>query len=375
MFNRLFVKYYSNNTTLNPGALGDVIATEDIAGVKYELVKVLFGGNGVATKVDASNPLPVTDAVAEAALASIAAEDFSTHAAQTDGSQKTQIVDGSGNVVTVTGNKLDVNATFGGTVSENVAQLGGNAIDTNSGVVGAGTQRVTLATNVALPVGANIIGKVGIDQTTPGTTNGVVVNSSALPSGAATSAAQTDKSQFTKLTDGTDTALITASGEQNVIATAQPGIDIGDVTVNNASGGSAVNIQDGGNSITIDSPGLPTALGQAVMASSMPVVIASDQSAVPTTEAPPTTIFNGKTTVTTAGTRVTLSGSTTIKSVTVKALSTNTGFIYVGNATVAASNGHQLLAGDSISMDIANLTTVNIDSSVNGEGVTYFGVN
>lgn len=70
--------------------------------------------------------------------------------------------------------------------------------------------------------------------------------------GFATAAAQTDKSQFTKLTDGTDTALITASGEQNVIATAQPGVDIGDVTINNASGGSAVNIQDGGNSITVD---------------------------------------------------------------------------------------------------------------------------
>lgn len=73
-----------------------------------------------------------------------------------------------------------------------------------------------------------------------------------LPSGAATSAAQTDKSQFTKITDGTDTALVTAAGEQNVLATAQPGVDIGDVTINNAAGASAVNIQDGGNSITVD---------------------------------------------------------------------------------------------------------------------------
>ena len=32
----------------------------------------------------------------------------------------------------------------------------------------------------------------------------------------------------------------------------QPGIDIGDVTINNAAGASAVNIQDGGNSITVD---------------------------------------------------------------------------------------------------------------------------
>jgi hypothetical protein len=32
----------------------------------------------------------------------------------------------------------------------------------------------------------------------------------------------------------------------------QPGVDIGDVTVNNAAGAGAVNIQDGGNSITVD---------------------------------------------------------------------------------------------------------------------------
>lgn len=37
-----------------------------------------------------------------------------------------------------------------------------------------------------------------------------------------------------------------------VTASAQPGVDIGDVTVNNGAGANAVNIQDGGNSITVD---------------------------------------------------------------------------------------------------------------------------
>jgi hypothetical protein len=37
-----------------------------------------------------------------------------------------------------------------------------------------------------------------------------------------------------------------------VTAIAQPGVDIGDVTVNNAAGAAAVNIQDGGNSLTVD---------------------------------------------------------------------------------------------------------------------------
>lgn len=59
-----------------------------------------------------------------------------------------------------------------------------------------------------------------------------------------------------KIGDGTDFALVTAAGELNVLASAQPGVDIGDVTVNNASGAAAVNIQDGGNSITVDANNL-----------------------------------------------------------------------------------------------------------------------
>lgn len=57
---------------------------------------------------------------------------------------------------------------------------------------------------------------------------------------------------FTSITDGTDLALVTAAGELNTLSTAQPGVDIGDVTINNAAGAAAVNIQDGGNSITVD---------------------------------------------------------------------------------------------------------------------------
>jgi hypothetical protein len=71
------------------------------------------------------------------------------------------------------------------------------------------------------------------------------------------------------------------------------------VTVNNGAGGAAVNIQDGGNSITVDNANLDVALstllskvdfearinthGQKTMATSTPVVLASDQSAIPVT--------------------------------------------------------------------------------------------
>lgn len=72
----------------------------------------------------------------------------------------------------------------GGTGSVNVAQFGGNNVVTGTGTSGIGIPRVTVSNDstVGLVAGTAIIGKVGIDQTTPGTTNGVQVNA-ALPAG------------------------------------------------------------------------------------------------------------------------------------------------------------------------------------------------
>lgn len=86
----------------------------------------------------------------------------------------------------------------------------------------------------------------------------------------------------TKLTDGTDVALITATGELNVIATAQPGVDIGDVTLNNATLAvtqsgvwDEVGINDSGNSITVDNAQL-SVVGSGTEAAAMRVTIATD---------------------------------------------------------------------------------------------------
>lgn len=95
----------------------------------------------------------------------------------------------------------------------------------------------------------------------------------------------------------------------------------------------------------------------------------------PATADSPGTLLNGKITVTTAGTSVQLTTSTASKSVTIKALAANTGTIYVGNTTVASTNGYTLAASQAISFDIDNLSKVYLDCSVNGEGVTYLAVN
>lgn len=57
---------------------------------------------------------------------------------------------------------------------------------------------------------------VKIDQTTPGTTNGVVVNSSALPALAATSTKQSDGSQKTQIVDGSGNVIASTSNNLNV---------------------------------------------------------------------------------------------------------------------------------------------------------------
>lgn len=52
----------SDNTTLNLGTGGDVIASDDVAGVKYQVVKLATGADGAADLVSNSAPIPVSDA-------------------------------------------------------------------------------------------------------------------------------------------------------------------------------------------------------------------------------------------------------------------------------------------------------------------------
>ena len=72
--------------------------------------------------------------------------------------------------------------------------------------------------------------------------------------------------------------VITVDG--TVTASAQPGVDIGDVTINNTSGANAVNIQDGGNAITVDWAGTAPPIGGGTEATALKVTIANDSTGV-----------------------------------------------------------------------------------------------
>lgn len=288
-----------DNTQLNVNTtLGDIINTEDNGGVKTEVVKVAFGGSGTVTKVDTAHQLPVTDAAVESSLASI--DGKLTNPLPVSGTVSVSNFPAGGGAATIA-DGADITQ---GAIADAIVAAGA------SGTLSAKLRRITqgiedLKTLIVLAAGTAIIGKVGIDQTTPGTTNKVNIG-----------------------TDGTVTINALPAG----------GNVIGHV------------IADSGSTTAVTGT-------------------------VATLEVAPTTILNGKTTVTTAGTRVVLAASATVKSVTIKAAIANSGIIYVGNSTVSASNGFELSAGDTVSLDIANLNTISIDSSTNSQSVTYIGIN
>lgn len=57
----------ADNVAITPGA-GATVAADDIGGVLYQRVKPVFGVDGSATDVSASNPLPVTGPLTDAEL-------------------------------------------------------------------------------------------------------------------------------------------------------------------------------------------------------------------------------------------------------------------------------------------------------------------
>lgn len=88
---------------------------------------------------------------------------------------------------------------------------------------------------------------------------------------------------------------------------------------------------------------------------------------------PLSTIYNGVKVVPT-GTAEVIASSQAIHSVTVKALSTNTAVVYIGSTGVTTSNGFELLAGESISLDVDDLSDVYVISGSASQEVRYIAI-
>ena len=86
----------------------------------------------------------------------------------------------------------------------------------------------------------------------------------------------------------------------------------------------------------------------------------------------------GTTTVTTAGTEVQISNTTNrVRKIQAKALAANSGITYLGVSDVSATNGYELSAGNTITLDFADaggtieFSTIYVDAATNGDKVCW----
>ena len=103
----------------------------------------------------------------------------------------------------------------------------------------------------------------------------------ALIAGDAANGLDVDVTRVTGTVAISAAALPLPAGASTSALQTQPGVDIGDVTVNNGAGAGAVNIQDGGNAITVD--GTVGVSGTvAISAASLPLPTGASTSALQT---------------------------------------------------------------------------------------------
>lgn len=159
-------------------------------------------------------------------------------------------------------------------------------------------------------------------------------------------------------------------GGGNVVITSEDGVNKAVVNGDGAVSTATYDGADNNAGSTVDS--IIDAGAEGTMSAKLRR-ISQDISDLKNSALPSTNLYNDRVLVTSAGTAQQL-GSGFISSVTIKALSSNTGVIYVGQYSVSSGNGFELAAGETVSMDVASLDTVFIDASDTGDGVTYIGV-
>ena len=252
----------ADNTELNTGSGGDTIATDDIAGVKHQRVKIEYGADGSATDVSDANPLPIDDAggsltVDNAQLSVVGGGTEATAMRVTLANDSTGLVsvDDNGGSLTIDGT---VTANLSATDNAVLDQIEVNTSygDNTGGGVEAGSLRVTMANDST--------GVLSVDD------NGgtLTVDNAGLTELAAAINASNQMdvniadSNATVTVDGTVTANLSATDnavlDQIEVNTSYGdntggGVEAGSlrVTIANDSTG-VVTVDDGGGSLTVD---------------------------------------------------------------------------------------------------------------------------
>ena len=255
----------ADNTTLNAGSGGDVIATDDISGVKYQRVKLTLGADGVnGGDVSSTNALPISDNGS-----SLTVDNGGTFAVQAAQSGTWTLGSNSGVDIG------DVTINNGSGAGAVYIQDGGNSITIDGSVTA--NQPAATAYKMIYSDGTNDvpidaahadgetntenhidIGAKGLyfngttwDRMRGTVADGMLVNLGTNNDVTITGSVAVTDNAGSLTVDGT----VAATQSGTWILGANSGVDIGDVTINNAGGASAVNIQDGGNTISIDDAG------------------------------------------------------------------------------------------------------------------------
>jgi hypothetical protein len=232
----------ADNIAVTPGT-GATVATDDVGGIQYQRIKVAFGADGAATDVNTGTGFPVT--VQNASLA-VTGTFFQATQPVSDASGSLTVDAPVGTPVAV---RLSDGASFIGNLQVNNTQIGGVTMAVNNGVVGTGVQRVTIASDSTGQINAIQSGTWSVQ---PGNT------ANTTP-------------WLQKISDGTNAAAIKAASTAPVATDPALVVSI--------------------------SPNSVNANGQATMANSAPVAIASNQSQLPVGLGTDT-IYNGATALT-----------------------------------------------------------------------------
>lgn len=139
-----------------------------------------------------------------------------------------------------------------------------------------------------------------------------------------------------------------------------------------STGASAVPIQDGGNSITVDNGG--TFATQAAQSGTWTVQPGNtaNTTAWLVTEAGRGTVFHGQASIATSATQL---GSNACKSVTLKNLQSNSNIVWVGVAAVATNSGYELAPGESLTLQVSNTNLLYAIASTGATTICFIGTN
>jgi hypothetical protein len=334
----------ADNFVTNPGTGGATFASDDIGGIQYPRAKQVWGADGVGNDTSVATPLPVQ-------LISNAVTALGSNTNDGAGTAINSLSAGTG----ANGLMVAQGATnfFVSTLNSTTAQLAASATYTG-----------TIEAVLSAPY-ASII----IDCDQPG----ILVVKQYITSTAGTQCIQTSFTTVAKVGGNCFGRSFPINGNyfsitfQNTGASATTTLNINTAYGNINSATQLLNAPVALNEIN----GTALSLGQTTMAASLPVVLASNQAAVPVTSSNPAAVLTNQVAVT--ATAAAIGSGALSNGVVITALSTNALTVYVGPAGVTTANGYPLLPGQSISFGVTNLNAVFCIASSTGSSLAYAG--